>query len=403
MLPLQNHPFVESLENFVDIYRHAMANGAANYAMSSAMHYPLTYFVCGKPLNALLDAKLVLFQDKAVQLQMHDFAALFYCARQVLYNLQGKNPGSSVTAIPGDTQVLSKLEGRMRSMTERDFAIYRMMLAVIFGDLDCMEELMTCLEDIPLFDLSFARQILRVTFCGFAAYLLSRDCRSPKKNLKFAIEVVKELKRLDRADGSSTKEEGSVNFRPIVLCLAAFDANSAENYDIAIAACSDRHLLHLQALMCEHAGLLCLKRSNVAAQSPPGIKARTSKAKGNYDPKREHARKLATNVVSNVPMANKEEDLGRQYLGKAMWLYQDWNATAKVSQLKQRFSFLQNLSRRAAGLKLSSSSSVGSLYSNESIRNKYQGTRPTTYFPTESQLGPSSECDSIYTAESNQS
>jgi hypothetical protein len=402
MLPLQNHPIVESLESFIDIYRHSLAIGAADFAMSSAMHYPLTYFVCGRPLNALLDAKLVLFQDKALQLQMHGFVALFHCARQVLYNLQGKNRGTSATAIPGDTQVLYKLEGRMRTMTERDFAIYRMMLAVIFGDLDCMEELMNCLEDVPLFDLSFAREILRVTFCGFAAYLLGRDGRNPKKQLKIASEIVKELKKLDRADGNSSKETGSVNFRSIVLCLAAFEANTVGAYDIAIEACSNRHHLHLQALMCEHAGLLCMKRSNEAAQLPNGVKSRKTNAKRCYDPKREHSPKCPTegNATSFVPMEIEEAGLGRQFLGRAMWLYQDWNATAKVSQLKQQFPFLQNLTRRAAGVKMSSASSVGSLYSNDSARRK--SVRPSTYFPTENHLGRSSECDSIYTAESNQ-
>jgi hypothetical protein len=393
MLPLQNHPFCDSLEKFIDIYRHALANGAADYAMSSAMHYPLTYFICGRPLNALLDAKLVLFQDKAAQLNMNGFVALFYCARQVLYNLQGKNANQSPTMIKGEDQVMSNLEGRTRDMTKRDFAIYQMMLAVTFGDLDSMEELMNRLEHTPLFDLSFARQTLRETYCGIAAYVLARNGRNSKRNLKMAAEIVKELKRLDRADGSFSKDTGSVNFRPIVLCLAAVEANRVEKYDIAIAACSKRHLLHLKALMCEHAGLHCLEQSYSA--TPP----QTSRAKN----KQEQAVKpvISGETISKVPMDDEDAELGRKFLGKAMWLYHDWNAMAKVSQMKRQFPFLQYFSRRAAGVKPSAVASVGSLISSESGRSKSQGTRPSTYFPTENQLGRSSECESIHTAESS--
>lgn len=408
MLPLQNHLFAESLEKFIDIYRHNLANGTAEYAMSSAMHYPLTYFVCGRPLNALLEAKLVLFQDKASQLNMNGYVALFYCARQVLYNLQGKrNNTQSLTTIEDEDRVLSKLEGRTRDMTRRDFAIYRMMLAVTFGDLDCMDELMNVLYDVPLFDLSFARQTLRMTYCGIAAYVLARKGRSPKRNLKFAAEVAKEVRNLDRADGNSSKDVGNVNFHPISLCLAAVETNSVENYHKAIAACNKRQLVHLKALMCEYAGLLCLERSmSSSLHAPFSINSRMKTSPKNSNYKKGEFTSMPgviVDVFTKVPMDNENVELGRQFLGKAMWMYQDWNATAKVSQLKQQFPFLKNLSRRAAGIMPmpSATNSVGSLYSNESTMSRSQGTRPFTYFPTDNQLGRSSDCESVHSTDSS--
>jgi hypothetical protein len=405
MLPLRNHPFCESLEKFLQIYRYSLANGTVEYAMSSAMHYPLVYFVSGRPLNALLEAKLVLFQDKAKQLHLHSFEALFHCALQVLHNLQGKahwvgaSRISNTTEIQGEQAILAKMEGSTKKMTTRDFAMYQMMLAVIFYDLDCMEVLLDRLEDTPLFDLSFARQQLRMTFCGIAALLVAREGRNAKKNLKVASDVMKELKKLDGAVGSL--DSGSVNFRPIILCLTAVERHKIEDYDAAIAMCNRLQLYHLKALMCEMCGRLCMELSRAEQAKHPRCTGRGTALfkKGSRKPgpkTHEAAPKQMDTSTTEVVVS----ELAKSYLGKAMWLYQNWNALAKVSQLKEEFPYLKTLTRRAAGISKSSTSSVGSGISYGSANNQSQTTGFSTYFPSESQLGRSSENESIHSGDS---
>ncbi|KAL3923450.1 MAG: hypothetical protein SGILL_001650 [Bacillariaceae sp.] len=384
--------------------------------IGSAMHYPLAYFVSGRPLNALLEAKLVLFEDKAKLLHLGSFHALFHCAIQVQQNLQGKTRwigGTKVTystEIQGEEQILSKMEGGSKQMTTRDFAIYGMMLAVYFRDVDCMELLMARLQETPFFDLSIARQTLRMTYCGFAAFLLARDGRHSKKNHKAGSEIVNEFRKMDKAAGNL--ESGSVNFRPILLCLAAVERNKVEDYDAAIAICHRLQLCHLKALMCELCGRLCTEQSRAAegkvtksstkATSSGRVAALFKKNLRKPDPKRQEAAADAKRIMSDSTIEvgaaeNEHSELAKSYLGKAMWLYQDWSALAKVAQLREEFSFLKMFSRRAAGIHKSSTASVGSasVLSTGSANSHGQATGFSTYFPADSQLDRTSDCESL--------
>mmetsp|Transcript_10287 Transcript_10287/g.16452 ORF Transcript_10287/g.16452 Transcript_10287/m.16452 type:complete len:594 (+) Transcript_10287:340-2121(+) len=415
MLPLQDHPYCDSLEPYLEIYRHALARGAVETAFSSAMHFPLTYFACGRPLNALLDAKLVLFHDKATQLKLHGFAALFHCSRQVLYNLQGKKNRNvlgvvSVQADPteilDENSILSKMEGRTKSMTMRDFGIYRMFLACIFGDLDAMERMMDRLEGSPLFDLSLARQNLRFTYCGIAAYLLARDGRNAKKNLKTAQDIVKELKKLDSVDCKAShfpkgggKDSGCVNVYPIILCLTAVERNKEADYVAAIEACDKMQLLPLKALMNELCGLQFLAESGTEKGKPPPAPRSGPTASRLQRKMPRYLRHSHSSADSSE--SEQQLDPGKAYLGKAMWLYQDWGAIAKVQSMKQQFDFLSSLSRRAAKMAVGGgNSSVTSQFSNESGSRQ---TRFSSYFPESHNMSyaTTSECESILSAESS--
>ncbi|KAL3941922.1 MAG: hypothetical protein SGARI_000436 [Bacillariaceae sp.] len=315
ILPLREHSYSESLETFVDISHQALSQGETEIALMSAMNFPLTYFASGITINSLLEPKLALFETKAKQLQRPGYVAIFYCARHVLLSLQGKK-GDRPTEMRKEESVLSKLEEKQRGMTLRDFAIYRLFLACIYLDYDCMAEMMERLETWPLFDLPLARQYLRLVFGGIASFLLARKTGA-KKHTKTGREIVKCLKQLNI--------RGNVNVAPVMACLTAVERNKPNDYAKAIAGFQGNQMLHLQALMNELCGLWFV----------------------------EHEPSL---LAKDCPKDSEQRLWMEGYLGQAQWLYQDWGAYGKVAALTDRFAFLSQISRRVASCQASISS-----------------------------------------------
>jgi hypothetical protein len=189
-------------------------------------------------------------------------------------------------------------------MTVRDLSIFRLSLGFIFGDVECMELMMDRLQAYPLFDLPLVRQHLRMTFHGMSALKLGREKKNSEYT-EFGKKIMVEVRKLDNI--------GSVNAHPIYLCLKAVEKHKMECYDDAILACSQANLMHLEAMMSEQGGMLLLKKGKL--------------------------------------------ELGKEYLGRAVWLFNDWGATAKVDQLQERFTFLEHVPRKSVNR-----SSLTSLY-----------------------------------------
>ncbi|KAL3905366.1 MAG: hypothetical protein SGILL_009707, partial [Bacillariaceae sp.] len=252
ILPLKDHAYSDSVEAFAEIAHEALSQGETEIAFGSALNFPISYLASGMPINSLLEPKLTLFETKASQLQRLGFVALFYCAKQTLLNLQGKNVKNSPTEIKKEDAILSKLEGTMRSMTLRDVSIYRLFLSCIFLDHYGMAKMMERLEPSPLFDLPLARQYLRLTFGGIASFLLARNT-GDKKYIKTGRQITKCLKQMDI--------KGNVNISPVLSCIAAVERNKPNDYVKAIACCKGAQLLHLQALMNELCGLWYLDQN----------------------------------------------------------------------------------------------------------------------------------------------
>jgi hypothetical protein len=368
ILPLKDHCYSESLETFLDIHRLSLKQGETETGMISAMHFPLSYYASGMPLNPAMRAKLALFEEKAQQLQQPAFAAIFHCSKAVLMNLQGKTQvakegrcGSySHTEIEGEEKMLSKLQAKSRGMTSRDFCIYRLFLACIFHDLGCMEQMLEQLESSPFFDLSLVRQYMRLTYSGIASFLLARTSSKKKRHRKVGNDIVRYLKKLDISDD---RRVGGVNTRPVLLCLKAVGRNRHEDYVKAIEACDHARLIHLQALMSELCGRYCLSALSGADGSLP----------------------------------NDDADRARGYLGRALWLYQDWGAFAKVKALREEFEFLSRISRRDASAAIlipeaasmsSSSLLVRSLFDEGSISShRSRASRSWSVLPGRSSIG----------------
>jgi predicted ATPase len=346
ILPLQQHPFSSSLDVYLSIYSHGLTCGNIEIALSGAMHYPMTYLACGIPLNnSELEAKVCSFEDKAMQLHQYDFCAIFQCFRKVLYNLKGKKYNRD--AMDEDI-ALAKLEGKSKDMTLRDVSIYRLFVACIFGDTDCMVSMIHRLQSYPFFDLPLGRQYLRLTYEGIAAYYLSRKTvTTSKQQIRTYIGIGKTITRtltiLRNADTTKRKKTTTTtkdlvdsesswtrikaddprisNYHHSLLCLKAVARNRRGLYDDAIAACAESRMIHLQALMNEFCGLHLLEKYNNNHQQPSNTGGDCSS--------------LLVEVAEG-------------YLGTALWLYQDWGAVAKVEAMKNKYNFLNGVTRRAS-------------------------------------------------------
>ncbi|KAG7373774.1 multi-sensor signal transduction multi-kinase [Nitzschia inconspicua] len=267
ILPLKDHPYAESLEKFVDITHQALAQGETETAFMSAILFPLSYFASGTPITALLEPKLTLFEAKAKELLQPGFAAVLFCSKQVLLALKGGRCETSEFE-KQEEMILEKLEAKTRTMALRDFSIYRLFLACIFGDSVQMAQMMDRLQAYPHFDMPLARQYMRLTFGGIAAFLLARS--TGKKHYRTTgKQILREMKKLDISQDNS----GSINVRPIILCLTAVDRHKMQDYVHAIKSCREHGLLHLEGLMNELCGLCCLEQDPFVSENDWSMKS----------------------------------------------------------------------------------------------------------------------------------
>lgn len=192
-----------------------------------------------------------------------------------------------------EEETLGNMEGNAHKMTNRDFGLMRMALACIFNDDLAMEAMMLRLDEYPLFDLPLVREHWRFTFHGLAAFQLGRQ-KTNKHLMRTGRDIAKKLRKLSK--------EGSANAPPLLACLTAVEKHRLAAYDEAIAVCSSANLTHLEAMMNERCGHLQLSKG--------------------------------------------KKESAQEYLGNAMWLFNDWGAFAKVTQLREQFPFLSDYPRK---------------------------------------------------------
>lgn len=286
--------FSEGIDVLYSTYGLALSCGDVETALVSAMHLPMHYHASSLPLNSMLETRVKLFEEKSKQYHQPSFTAIFQCCRQFQQNLvyPCEKPAALQGSIMDEDKVLADLDGNNKSMTIRDFGMFRMMLAVIFDDEETMEEMMIRLEAYPYFDLPVVRMHLRLLYHGLASLLLGRR-KAKRDYCRQGLEMMKEFQKLVRI--------GSENAQPVYKCFQAVYQNKRRYYEEAIGACSAMNLTHLEALMNEHCGFM-------------------------YQEAGDHRS-------------------AEYYMGRAMWLYHDWGALAKVYSMKKRYPFLQKASR----------------------------------------------------------
>ena len=294
--------YASSLEVFSEVHRVGISCGEIQWAILSAMLYSLSYFAAGAPLNALFVAKLLLFEQEAKSFGISpSLMVTFRLFRQTVLNLQRTmvNPTLLRGKAVDQEKTLVEFEGDVQKQTLRDFTLFRLMLACVFGDEKTIVDMIDLLSTYPLFDLPVARQHLRDTFMGLGALYVARRERNrnetPKRFHKLARKKYSIFQKLARI--------GSENAPPVMLCLRAEQSPSKSKYDKAIESCLSCGMIHLAALMNEWCGLFHFEASDKA-------------------------------------------EVAKSYIAEAMWLYYDWGAAGKVDQMKQTYPFLQTISRK---------------------------------------------------------
>ena len=310
----------KSIEVFNEVHRVGLTCGDVEWSCMGAMMYALCYFCAGYPTNALFEPKLILFQQEAERLgQPPSVVVTFSIFRQFVLNLQGKgnpNPCLLIGKAVSEDEALAQFEGNTHKQTLRDISIFRLMLSCIFSDWNVAQDMVDRLVGYPEFDFPIARQHLRDVFVGLASFSLAKKLKAEGKN-KMAKKYLSLAKQRMQWFTKLAKT-GSENAPPIVICFRAEEKPSRERYNAAIDYCGQVGLLHLEAYMTERFGRYLL---SLEQQQPE-----SNSSTANDPESRDHS----------------EAEL---CLTKAMWLYFDWGAIGKVSQMRTEHKFLQGARR----------------------------------------------------------
>ena len=283
-------PFHENLEGCIEAYRVGLRTGDMEFSSLSAMFYSLCYLCIGLPL-APLEPDLISFGQEATLFgRPLSIVCLFGIYRQTILNLQ--TLPVYPTVLKGEAmdqdEILNLMDGKARSMTLRDICSFRLLLAVIYGDMNVAKEMVDTVSSFPFSDLVTFRGHLRVTYTGLAAVALGR--MGDKKYATIGRSIINRVKVDVKA--------GAVNLYPILLMLQAEENPSKTRYDTAIKACGRSGLIQHKAYMYERAGLQLSSSQKVG------------------------------------------EGWAEYYLSRALAMYRDWGALGKVEQMKRKHAFL---------------------------------------------------------------
>ena len=287
------HAFHEDVPDCEVLYKRLISSGSVSEGMGCALTCAQAYYCGGLPLNSVWGTKLLLYERAARDFGKDSFVLLFQLNRQFLLNLSGKSE-CNLTTFKGEAfdeeKALSRLEGNSRSMAVRDISTLRMQLAFIFGDEECEDKMIEILATYPLTDMMVARQHLRLSFLGLAILERGKKVKHTKEVTEIGKTILKRMSVLSKA--------GSPNALPVYLCLIAMQSMSVSAFDKAIEASATANMVHLEAVMNERCAL--------------------------------HLQEKGENTEMQA------------YMTKAVQCYHTWGAYAKVTHLKQKYTFLND-------------------------------------------------------------
>jgi hypothetical protein len=302
------HAFHEDVPDCEVLYKRLISSGSVSEGMGCALTCAQAYYCGGLPLNSMWGTKLLLYERAARDFDKDSFVLLFQLNRQFLLNLSGKSE-CNLTTFKGEAfdeeKALSRLEGNSRSMALRDISTLRIQLAFIFGDEECEDKMIEILATYPLTDMMVARQHLRLSFLGLAILERRKKVKHTKEVTAIGKTILKRMSVLSKA--------GSPNALPVYLCLNAMQSMSVAAFDKAIEASATANMVHLEAVMNERCAL--------------------------------HLREKGENTEM------------QSYMTKAVQCYHTWGAYAKVTHLKQKYTFL-NAQKLVVPVSMSTASSL---------------------------------------------
>jgi hypothetical protein len=256
------------------------------------LNYFNAYFAAGLSLGSILESKLLVLDECCQNIDRSGFAATFQIHRQFVMNLRQKSEHPTLLNGPAFKQdtALAGMNDQNRKMTLRDASIYRLELAFIFNDTECMAAMLETLSGYPFEDQVICRFYIRACFMGLAAFSLV------EKNRVIGNQCLKYFRRM--------KKLGSANAPPAYFFIAALKKPTRKAFTTAIDSCQEASMPHLEAMARERYAMFLLTQN--------------------------------------------ELELANDQITSAYWLYYDWGAHGKSVAMAWEYPFLKTTKREQA-------------------------------------------------------
>jgi len=286
--------YLQSFRSGVDIlhqcYKDLRFVGRFEPALGSQLNYIYAYFAAGYQIGTIFESKLLVVDEFCKSIDKSGFAASFQIHRQFAMNLRQRSDHPTFLNGPAFQQdtALANMSDQARKMTLRDASIFRLELAFIFNDSECMAEMLETLSGYPFEDQVISRFYIRACFMGLAAFSLAE-----KNYHAIGNKCLKYFRRM--------KKLGSTNAPPAYFFIAALKKPTKKAFTTAIDSCREASMPHLEAMARERYGMFLLTRN--------------------------------------------ELELANSCLTSAYWLYFDWGAHGKSLSLAREYPFLKAVKR----------------------------------------------------------
>lgn len=235
-LMFQMMSFRSQAENLLQCHKDLKFAGSIENALGSALIYFGAYLAAGFPLGPLLESKLYIVEEYGIRYDKGSFAVLFQAMRQFAINLRQRS--QNPTEFNGDAykeeEVLGGMNDALRGMTLRDSSAYRIQLAFIFDDKECMTHLLNVLSTYPYTFHDVLRLHVRLCFMGLAAFAVEY------KNKEVGEKCLDYFQKMAKA--------GSLNAKPVFLLMVAMKKPSESAFEAAIDAAAEASTIHLEAM-----------------------------------------------------------------------------------------------------------------------------------------------------------
>ena len=291
-------PFRSGVDVLQQCYKDLKFSGKFDFALGSMLNYFYAYFAAGLNLGSILESKLLVLDEFSQSIDKSGFAATFQIHRQFVINLRQRSEQPTLMNGPAFQQeiALSGMNDQASKMTLRDASIFRLELAFIFNDIECMAAMLETLAAYPFEDQVISRFHIRACFMGLAAFSLN------ERNTLMGNKCLKYFRRM--------KKLGSTNAPPAYFFIAALKRPTKKAFIAAIDSCTEASMPHLEAMARERYAMFLLTRN--------------------------------------------ELELANSHITSAYWLYYDWGAHGKSFSLERKYPFLKAAKRTKAGSHVSS-------------------------------------------------
>ena len=289
--------YLQSFRSGVDIlhqcYKDIRFAGRFDVALGSQLNCIYAYLAAGLSLGTIFESKLLIIDEFCQSIDKGGFAASFQIHRQFAMNLRQRSDRPTLLNGPAFQQdmALAKMSDEARKMTLRDASIFRLQLAFIFNDTECMAEMLEILSGYPFEDQVISRFHIRACFQGLAAFSLTG-----KKYHAIGNQCLRYFRRM--------KKLGSTNAPPAYFFIAAMKKPTKKAFTAAIDSCREANMPHLEAMAKERYTMFLLTRN--------------------------------------------ESELAHSSITSAYWSYFDWGAHGKSVSLAREYPFLKTAKRAKA-------------------------------------------------------